>query len=110
MVNRALEDLGCRGTMDVLPFAEGLQQVGVLREMCQQAQFYLRVVGREEQTARIRDNRLADETSALRTDRQVLQIRIGGREPTRGGNGLVISSMYLARSGVDLGRQGRYIG
>ena len=53
-----MEDLCCRGGMDVLTAKEGLYQVFVLTEVCHDAQFYLTIVGREEQLSVVGDEGL----------------------------------------------------
>ena len=96
--------------MDVVPLSEGCYHVLIAREMCHQSQLYLRVVGREQQAARVGYDSAPDVFTSLRTDRQVLQIRVARRESARRCHRLVISGVYLARRGVDERRQSIDIG
>ena len=68
----------------------------ILREMRHESEFYLAVVGTEEQTTLVRDDGFTNEASALRTDRQVLQVRIGTRETSGRRHGLVIGRVDLS--------------
>ena len=60
------------------PLAEGFHQQRIFREMREQAQFNLRVIGREQHVAGFGDECRADLAAQLGADGNVLQIRIGG--------------------------------
>ena len=82
----------------------------VLAEMCHQTQFDLTVVRAEEQAAVVGYDRFANETSALRTDRQVLQVGVAGGQTTRGCDGLVVGGVDTSRLRIDKCGQGIDIG
>ena len=65
------------------------------------AQFYLRIVGREELAAIIRNKSLADFLSILITDRDVLQVRITGTEASGSRDCLVKGSMDAPGTWID---------
>src|SRR6266853_1351049 len=75
--------------MNVIATAERFCQQWVFREVGQQPQFNLRIVGREQHVTGLRYKRCADLAPKLRTDRNVLQVWVGGGEPSRRGAGLI---------------------
>ena len=76
LLNGHPEDLRRRGSVDILSAAESGEQMLVLREVRHEPEFDLRVVGTQDLAALIGNHRTADELSALRTDRQVLHVRV----------------------------------
>jgi hypothetical protein len=95
--------------VDVLVVPEGLDQHCVGREMGQQAQFDLRVVGGEQHPARVRHESRADVTPEVATDGDVLQIGIRGREAPGGRAGGIergvdaAGRIHQQRQRVDVG-------
>lgn len=77
----------------------------IAREMRQQTQFDLAVVGTQEQASRIRYHRLADQFAPLGTYRQVLQVGVRRTESSRSRDGLVVGRMYLTRLRIDIAGQ-----
>src|SRR5690606_6648584 len=72
---------GARVNVDAV--GEGLLQLRNIRDMCEQAQLNLRIVGGDQTVALLRNKRLADTAALLRPDRNVLQVRVIGGETTR---------------------------
>lgn len=64
----------CR--MDIMIAEEGIDHIFVFAEMCHDTEFYLRIVGREEKTAFVRNECLADFFAVLVADRNILQVRV----------------------------------
>ena len=95
------EDFGRGAGVDVLAFGEGVEQDRVARHVRQQAQLDLRIVGDDELPAFARDKRGADLPSELGADGDILQIRIGRREATGGGSGLIEARVEAAAVGAD---------
>ena len=83
------EDFRCGEGVDVLAGAVGVEQERVLGEVGHEAELDLRVVGGHEQVAGGRDEGGANLAAEGGADGDVLQIGIGGREPTGGGADLV---------------------
>ena len=84
-LRRDREDLRRRRAVDVLPAPERLEQRLVAREMREQAQLDLGVVGGHEDAPRGRDEGAADREARLRADRDVLEVRrVRGEAPRRG--------------------------
>src|SRR5438034_5552025 len=73
--------------------------------MGQEAQLDLGIVGREEHGAGRSDEGAADGLAARGTHGDVLQVRVGGGEPSRGGPGLIETRMDAPGLGVDESRQ-----
>ena len=71
-----LIDFRSRGGVDVMPLTECLYHVFITAEMSHDTQFYLTVVGREEQAALVRDERLSDFLSVLTSYGDVLQVGV----------------------------------
>ena len=79
---------------------------GVLRIVGEDPQLDLRVVGGQQLPARLAgDERRADFAAFLGADGDVLQVRVAGAEPARGGDDLVERRVDAARFGVDHRRQ-----
>ena len=83
------------GGVYVVALAESLNHVLVAREVSHDAQLYLRVVGREEEAARLGYETLAYLLAVLAAYRDVLQVRVGRREAPRGCNRLVEGGVYV---------------
>ena len=84
---RHAEHLARGQRMNIHPVAEGLLQFGDLGDMCGEPQLDLAVVGRQQQMARFGDKRAADAAAFLGADRDVLQVGIVRREPSRSRHG-----------------------
>src|SRR5439155_15451680 len=78
--------------------------------MGQEAQLDLGIVSREEQGAGRSDEGATNGLAARGTHRDVLQVRVGGRQPSRGGTGLIKARMDASGLGVDESRQRVHIG
>src|SRR5258705_4778196 len=90
--------------MNIFAFLKSLEHDGILRDVCKQSQFELRVIGGNNLASLFRHKSSADAPSKITTNRDVLQIRLAGRQTTRGSNGLVELAMN-APVGRDLMRQ-----
>ena len=75
--------------------------------MGEQAQFDLGIIGRQQNLARIGDERLADLAAFLGAHRDVLQVRVGGREASGLSDRHGKAGMDAARGRVD-GRLQRF--
>src|SRR5205823_11165957 len=75
--------------VDVLPAFERVAQRRLAGDVREDAQLDLRVVGGEQFVTRLGDERGADLTPQLGADRDRLEVRVRGREPAGGGDGLV---------------------
>ncbi len=105
------KNLGRRSRVNVLAAPERLQHRGILAHGGNDAQFNLRVVGTEQYMVGITGNKeVADATAALRSDRNVLQVRVGGRQAAGRGHCLVEGRVDAARLGVNQLRQGIDVG
>ncbi len=100
------EDLARGAVVDVLALHERVDERRVLREVGEDAQLDLAVVGGEEQAPRLGHERLADAPSLRGPDRDVLQVRVGRGEPARRRDGLVEGRVDAAGLRVDHLRQG----
>ena len=84
-------------------------QPGVAGDMGQDAQLLLRVVGAEQEVARCRHEGAADASAERGPDRDVLEVRIGARQPPGGGHRLGVGGVHAAplvgqeRKRVDVG-------
>src|SRR5690606_20250940 len=85
LVEGDLVDLRGDGAVDVLPFAESGDEGRVLREVREDAQLDLRVVGGDERAPRRGVERAPDLAPNVGADRDVLKVRIGRREASRRG-------------------------
>ena len=90
--------------MDVLARREGALQIGVVRHVRHDAQFDLRVVGRQ-QHALLGDERFAHPAPGLGAHRDVLQIGIGRGQPAGDHRRLRIVRVHAAGVRVDHARQ-----
>ena len=83
--------------MEVLTGAERLDEPLVAGQVRHDAHLDLRVVGRHERVVALADDEeLADATPLLGADRDVLEVRLGGAEPARGGDGLEVRGVDAA--------------
>ena len=73
--------------MDVEPLGEGLLQLRDVGDMGEEPQLDLAVIGRDDLVAFRRHEGPADLAAGLGADRDVLQVRVGGGQPARGGGG-----------------------
>ena len=69
--------------------------------MCHDTEFYLRIVGREEKTAFVRNECLADFFAVLVADRNILQVRVARTEASGRGYSLVEGCVYPSRTWVN---------
>ena len=92
---------GSCSRMDIVIAEEGVDHILVFAEMGHDTEFYLRIVGREEQAAFVRDKCLADFLAVLVADRDILQIRVTGAEASGRGDGLVERRVYTSCARVD---------
>ena len=82
--------------MDIRSAAESFDHMLVVAEMRHDAQFDLRIVGREESTVRIVGNEgFTDFTSQCIPDRDILQVRVGRTQTAGGGDCLVVRCVDL---------------
>ena len=77
------EDLARGAVVDVLALHERVDERRVLREVGEDAQLDLAVVGGEEEAPRLGHERLADAPALRGADRDVLQVRVGRRRAGR---------------------------
>ena len=96
--------------MDVDAVLERLAQRGHLGDFRQQPQLDLRIVGRHQLHAGRGDECLADLAAFLGAHRNVLQIRIGRRQPPGRGGGERVGRVHAVRGRVDVSRQRLGIG
>ena len=74
------EDFGRSRRMDVHAVAERVDKMGVAAQVGHYPQLYLGIVGRQDHRAgSTGDEGLADLLAALRSDGDILKVRIGGR-------------------------------
>ena len=73
---RLLKDAGGSGGMNVFAIVESLDKMRVAAKVCHEAQFYLRVVGREENLSFLGDKGFADFAAVLAAHRNVLQVGV----------------------------------
>ena len=78
---RDAEDFGGGGAVHVLAVREGFEQACVVREVRHDAQFDLRIVGRDDAAALGGDEGGADAPAFLGAHRDVLQVGVAGSEP-----------------------------
>ena len=91
--------------MYVLARVERGAQPVVPGQVRHDAQLDLRVVGREQHVSRRSDEGLPDAAPFGRTDRNILQVRVGRRQSSGRRDGLVIRGMHAARRLGNLQRQ-----
>ena len=94
-------DFGSGGGMNVIAVFKSLNHVFVATEMGHDTQFYLTIIGREEQTTVFGDETLAYFLPILAPYGDVLQVRIARRKPSRGRDRLVERGVNVPCSGVD---------
>ncbi len=113
-INRRLgnvEDAGGHHAVDVVVIGEGLAECGIAREMGEDSQLDLRIVGGEQRpTGRPCDERLANLPTVLGAHRDVLQVRVARAESSRGRHPLVERRVDPAVLGVNQGRQRIQVG
>ena len=80
-VQRDAEHLGRGQGVNVDPVAEGLLQLGDIRDMGQDAQLDLAVIEADQPHARPGDEGLADAAALFGAHGDVLKVRVGGGEP-----------------------------
>ncbi len=102
---RDAEDLGGRRAVDVFAIGKGLEHRGVARDMRHDAQFDLRIVGRDDHAAGRRDERFADTAPFGIAHRDILQVRLIGRQAPRDCHRLRVIGVHAPRTGVDHLRQ-----
>ena len=88
--------------MNVLVARERREQAFVAGQVRHDPKLDLRVVGGEQLEARRRDERLADAAAFGGADRNVLQVRVGRRQPARRGDGLVVRRVDALGARIDL--------
>ncbi|MCG3777347.1 MAG: hypothetical protein JW388_0032 [Nitrospira sp.] len=100
---------GCH--MDILPFGKHRKQARILRQVREDAGLDLTIVGTEQGMARRRDEGFSDSESVLALHRNILQVRLGGGEPSSRCDGLIERGMepfglrvHHLRQGIDIGR------
>ena len=106
---RHVEDLAGRAGVDILAFAEGVDQRRVPGEMRHQPQLDLAVVRVQQHPALPGQEGAADLPALLRAHGDILQVRLRGGDPPGGGGGLVKGGMHPALS-VHQGQQALHIG
>ena len=104
-LGRRAHDLRGGARVDVLPPLERLDQGRLLREVREDPQLDLRVVGGHEAPPVLRDERLADAPAELGADRDVLEIRVRRRQPPRRRDQLVERGVDAPRPRIDEHRQ-----
>ncbi len=96
----AIDDCRC-GRVDVLLLAKGVEHCRILGDVGQDAQFNLRVVGRQEHPARVADEATPDLLADFAADGDVLQVGVAAGQPARHGPDLAEAGVDAARLGVD---------
>ena len=96
--------------MDVFAAAEGVDQGRVLREVGEDAQLDLAVVGGQQQVAGLGHEGLADAPALGGADGDVLQVRVGGRDAPGGRHRLVEGGVDAAGLGVHQDGQRVHVG
>ena len=99
------EHLRRRAIVDVLAARERVDQHLLARQVRQDAQLDLRVVGGDQDVAGLGDERAADVAPDLGADRDVLQVGIAAAQAPGRGDRLVEAGMDAAGLGVDQLRQ-----
>ena len=98
---RNAEDLRGGERVDVVAAAVGFDQQRIAREVSEQAQFDLRIIGGEQDVAGFGDEGGANAASEFGADGNVLQIGIGGGKPSGGGSGLAEGGVQASGGAVD---------
>src|SRR6266550_1704924 len=110
LVLRHAEDDRRGLAMDVAPLLERLHERRVPREGGEQAQLDLRVVGRQQDRAGRRHERAADGLAARGPHGDVLEVRVGAREPAGCRAGLVEARMDAPGRRVHVARERVHVG
>src|SRR6266403_425177 len=110
LVVRHAEDERRSLAVDVPALLEGFDERRVAREMGQQSQLDLRVVGREQQRPGRSDEGAANGFAARGAHRDILQVRVGRRQPARGSPGLIEARVDAPGLRVDESRQRIHVG
>ena len=76
--------------MNVVPGIEGFYHISITAQVCHNAEFYLAVVGGEEQAPLIGNERLTHFLSVIVTHRDVLQVGIARTEASGSSHSLVV--------------------
>src|SRR5262249_14906512 len=106
---RHAKDLRGGERVNVVAAAEGFHQQRIVRKMRQQAQFNLGIIGGEQYAAGFCDESSADLPAQFGANGNVLQVGIGGREPSRCGACLVEGGVQPVRTAVQQQRQGVHV-
>ncbi len=96
--------------VNVEPVREGLLQLRDVGDMREDAQLDLRVIRRDQRVPRRRHERRADLAPGLRADRNVLQVRLGRRQPPRRRRRQREARVHALRPLVDVAGQGVGVG
>ncbi len=91
--------------MDVDAVLEGLAQRRDFGHLGQQPQFDLRIVGRHQLHAGRGDEGAADLAAFFGAHRDILQIRLGRRQPAGRGGGERVTGVHAVGGRVDVSRQ-----
>ncbi len=94
-----------RHGVNVEPVGEGLAERRRVGHMCQDTKLDLAVIGGDQLLAAVGDEGLADGAAFRSAHRDVLQIRLDRRQPSRRRRGQRIRGVHAARLGMDIGRQ-----
>ena len=86
--------------MDVLALAKGLQQPGILGNMRQHAQFYLRIVGPQQQPPLFGYKGPPHLAALFGANGNVLQVGVAGADPSGDGASLPERGVYSPRGRV----------
>ena len=92
------EDEPGRLLVDVPVPEEGLDERRVLREVGQDAELDLGIVGGQEDVALVRDEGPAEARPPRPPGRDVLEVGVARGQPSRRGHGLVVGGVDAARS------------
>ena len=87
------------------PSRNALRNGSIVGDLGEQPQLDLRVIGGHQLVAGIGDEGAADFAAVLGADRNVLQVRIGRRQPAGGGGGERVVRMHAMRRRIDEARQ-----
>ncbi len=98
-------DLGSRGAVDILARKERFHHRGVATHVGHQAQFDLRIVGCQQNVARIGNESTAYLAAILGSDRDILKIGIGGGYTSGSRHGLVERRVDFSCPRIDKCRQ-----
>ncbi len=95
-----------RRGVDILAAAEGFGHPRVLRHVRRQAQFDLGIIDRQQAAAGGAGERAAQPPAFLGPGGDILQIWVGGGNPSGDGPGLVVGGVHAAGDRIDLVAQG----